>query len=101
MKSHIWTTDTAYVPGGTGIRQDRPTSAWRCLGSSGTLHSLDRHRRSSRSSCWCSQIWTAAAAVSGGLAPLLPSLAPPPTSTPIMTLMYTKLKNNRQLTNKI
>jgi len=103
VKRHIWVIDTLYVPGGTGIRQDRSRSAWRCLGSSGTLHSSVRHRRSSRSSCWCSQTWTAAAAVSGGLALLPPSLAPPPaaTSAPIVTLMHTKLQNKRQFTNKM
>jgi hypothetical protein len=40
--------------------------------------------------------------VSGGQAPLPPSLAPPPaTSAPIMTTVYTKLNNNCQFTNKI
>ena len=94
MKGQIWVNDRVYVPGGTGIRQDRSTSAWRCPGSNGTLHSSVRHQHSSRSFCWYSQIWIGAAAVSGGLAPLLPSQAPPPaTSTTIMTLMYTKLNN--------
>jgi len=80
--------DTVYVPGGTGIRQDISTSAWHCLGSSETPRSSARHQHSIRSSCWCSQIWTAVAAVSGGQAPLSLSPAPhPATRALIMTLI--------------